>query len=451
LGYRAFNPKEQLPPDEPSEYQSGHVGLVSDLATAIFAEVLYWRQVEPDKKLILNLSLGWDGEAFGDLDKHCPYQLEPSVRAVYEALRFARRSGALVIAAAGNQRGGSDTEWPLLPAAWELRRPNWFRWSFFRKPVYAAGGVEWQGLPIANSREGALTRRVAYADHAVTTVGTSGEPTAMLTGTSVSAAVTASIAAVVWHLRPELRPAQVMKLLARSGDELGYRADFHEWKPLSWLVKAPHARRLSLCAAVARACGPDGQRCPAPECTPWTVEAPALQEALKGFQGGPYRELQPTTPPAKLIEMGSQRWVIPQPEATPCPGCTAVRTEPPNNWSDDNPGGTWTEYTLPVVYGKDWIKEAYEDGLDLTAGKLVILCGTDPEPGPLSLETSALLTAPPPDSVPNPLPESILAGYMEFDINRSLAGCSLKIVYKGTQAGDTAHPFSVNNTVAFKP
>lgn len=447
LGHRDFNPRYPLPTEEPPAGQSGHVGLVGDLATAIYAEVLYWRQFEPDKKLILNLSLGWDGEAFGDLKKRKVSKLDLSVQAVYNALRFARRSGALVIASAGNRRGGSDTEWPLLPAAWELRRPNWFRWSFFRKPVYAVSGAEWQGLPIANYREGAWTRRVAYADHAVTSAEADGDPTAMFTGTSVSAAVTSSIAAVVWHLRPELRPAQVMRLLARSGDVLGSRAEFHGWKPLSALVKAPHTRRLSLCAAVARACGPDGQRCPVPECPPWKAEAPDLQKPLEDFNGRWHPALQPTTPSAKLVDMASQRWVVPQPEATPCPGCTVVRTEPPANWTPAISTGTWTGYKLPVQIGEDWVKEAYEDDLDIIDGKLEILCGTAMYV--LQLPASTFLTVPSPGTVTVPPPGPGPAEIMPFNIGHSLSYCSLKIVYQVTQAGGA--PFSVDNTVTFKP
>lgn len=443
LGYKELHPQEQLPPGEPMANESGHIGLVSDLATAIYAEVLYWRQFEPDKKLILNLSLGWDGEAFGDLNKHSVSALDLSVQSVYNALRFARHSGALVIASAGNKRGGSDTKWPLLPAAWELRRPNWFRWSFCHKPVYAVSGAEWQGLPIANYREGAWTRRVAYADHAVTSAEADGEPTAMFTGTSVSAAVTSSIAAVVWHLRPELRPAQVMRLLARSGDVLDTQADFYEWKPLAALAKAPHTRRLSLCAAVAKACGPDGKRCPAPECTPWGVDAPALQKPLEDFDGSWHSELQPATPTEELVDMASQRWVIPQPEATPCPGCSIVRTDPPPPlWEGSSP--TAVLYKLSVQIGDAWVKEAYKDDLDILDGKLKILCGTDSYSKQLPASTFFTVSG----SAPTPLPAGP-ADIMPFDIGRSLSGCSLKIVYDVTQAGGS--PFSVNNNVTFTP
>jgi subtilisin family serine protease len=47
-----------------------------------------------------------------------------------------------------------------------------------------------------------------------------GEPTAILTGSSVATTVVAAAAAVVWHHRPELRRAEVMELLRRSGGSL---------------------------------------------------------------------------------------------------------------------------------------------------------------------------------------------------------------------------------------
>ena len=56
----------------------------------------------------------------GELDKRRVSQLQLDTQLVYKALQYARRSNALVIAAAGNRRGGGESNWPLLPAAWEL-------------------------------------------------------------------------------------------------------------------------------------------------------------------------------------------------------------------------------------------------------------------------------------------------------------------------------------------
>src|SRR4051812_17247819 len=270
-----------LPSATTASGQGGNLGLVEELAAAIVREVWSWRQSGSKQNLILNLSVGWDDELLGELDQPRGSQLRPDTQLVYNALQFARRSGALVIAAAGNLRGGEQpSSSPLLPAAWELSNPFYSLFAFSRKPVYAVGGVDWQGLPLPNARHGGLPRRVAFGDHAVAQTRGSAAQTAMYTGSSVSTAVVSSIAAVVWQLRPELRPAQGMRLIGRSGNELPSRADYYAWKDLwliSDLVPAPHLRRLSVCQAITRACR--GGRCYAPECLPWDPEHGAAQLA----------------------------------------------------------------------------------------------------------------------------------------------------------------------------
>ena len=176
----------------------GSIGTISDLAVAIAEAVL---ACPSEKRLILNLSIGWDGEA--DLDGNDAIDRDPAVQSVYAALQFAAREGVLVIAAAGNRRGGGldDSNWPILPAAWDLwpaGKPS--------KLVYAVGGVDWQGLPLPNSRTNALPVRVAYGDHATLEVGNhSGVYTTVYTGSSVSTAVVSAAAAVIWHLLPDHR------------------------------------------------------------------------------------------------------------------------------------------------------------------------------------------------------------------------------------------------------
>jgi subtilase family protein len=251
LHYSKFDPNQEfarLPDDE-----SGSMGLVSDVAGAILQAVLDWQQSGPGKedRLVLNASIGW--EAVRNLDLRRRSRLDPATLAVLDAIRFARRQGALVVAAAGNRQGGfgKSSQLPLLPAAWELHHLSFLQFSFGGKRVYAVGGIDAQGLPLSNHRPGGLPRRVAYGDHAVAA-------TRMYTGSSVSAAVTSSIAAVVWARRPELRPDQLMRLLDRSADGQPGRADFYAWKPL---LPHPRLRELSLCKAIQRACRPHGKRC----------------------------------------------------------------------------------------------------------------------------------------------------------------------------------------------
>lgn len=100
--FKANEPFQPLP-----AAVGGYVGSISELAEAIMEEVLHWQKKGDRRHLILNLSLGWDGE-LALLDGRAPdlrtskvEDLEPSVQAVYKALQFARKEGVLVIAAAG--------------------------------------------------------------------------------------------------------------------------------------------------------------------------------------------------------------------------------------------------------------------------------------------------------------------------------------------------------------
>ena len=356
LGYLNFDPA--LPP--PPLDQSGNVGLVSDLAQAIFNQVLPWKPVAGGKRhLILNLSLGWDGELFGDLSTRKASSLQTPVRLVYQALLLAAKKGVLVIAAAGNRRGGPEpSHWPVLPAAWELRQPWGTRLERGGRLVYAVGGVDWQGLPLSNSRRGGIPRRAAYGDHGVASVN--GSLTTIYTGTSVSTAVVSSIAAVIWNLRPDLRPAQVMELIDRSGDPLEARADFYPRRQaLSWLRSGPPMQRASLCVAVRQACGPGAALCPAlpsvPQCSAWDQQPPPLWSAFADTTPFAEELFKPTSLPAsfrsicdpstRLLtedghvpdapcpadqfgDLASQRWVLPQPGDDPCPGCTLISKPP---------------------------------------------------------------------------------------------------------------------------
>jgi len=356
LATRLALPYSVFDPDQPSTPSpgGGNLGLVDDLAGAIAREVFSWRLSGTKEHLILNLSLGWDGELLGELDKHRVSQLPLDAQLVYQALQYARRSEALVIAAAGNRRGGGESNWPLLPAAWELHRPSWWPFALGPKPVYAVGGVDWQGLPLSNYRYGGLPRRVAFGDHAM--AQTTDQATGMYTGSSVSTAVVSSIAALVWQLRPDLRPAEVMRLITESGDVLPGRGDYYAWKnvwPLSRLVQAPHLRRLSLCRAVTRACLTGGEQCSIPSCVSWNAKSGAadLAALVLSTDMAPAPDLKTATLPAAcrsashptpqlfavddlsvpdpcplylLPDMVSQRWVAPQPDDPPCPSCSLI-------------------------------------------------------------------------------------------------------------------------------
>ena len=367
LRYDHYDKDMPFSPD-PALADGGHLGLISDLAIAILAEIEHWQQNDPETKLILNLSVGWDGELHEvkqpyDLEARKVSELDSSAQLVYDVLRYAAHCGVLVIAAAGNRRGGSESQWPLLPAAWELRRPSWLPFPIGYKPVYAVGGVDWQGLPLPNYRHGGLPWRTAYGDHAVVRTqspgagGTeAGNPTMVYTGTSVSAAVTSSIAAVVWGLRPGLRPAQVMKLIDHSGEVLDSKAEFFawNWQPLSSLIGAPRLKRVSLCRTVLRLCGSDERRCPALatiDCElckhpaadlsslhPLTVDPFPVQERgsspLCAKDAKVYTPLAGTPSDGDLCpfetysDLSIPGLVNTQPGDNPCPSCTVVPDPP---------------------------------------------------------------------------------------------------------------------------
>lgn len=414
LGYANFTPKfdpeKPLPPFQARDDQGGDVGTVSDLGTAILIEVLDWRHAGSPGHLILNLSLGWDGELFKDLEVSSASKLRPDVLYVYRAMRFAARNGVLLIAAAGNQRGGTPgSNWPLLPAAWEMRRPAWSPLFHWRRLVYSVGGVDWQGLPLPNSRNGGHPRRVAYGDHAVADRG-QNQPTAIYTGSSVSAAVVSSIAAVVWHLRPELRPDQVMRLIDRSGETHPMRADFYPWRtvwPLYLLIPPPRLSQVSLCKAVERACGPGGARCPTVAPAPGSCRLAHRPSQLNGLPPPPTtpafvaESLPPSSiamcgprkqffrpdpdpepglgltgaricPSAQFGSVTSQRWTFPQPDAVPCSGCsleppsrtaalpveTVAALAPPSDLPDSH-----DVYTLHLQISDDWRPPKLTDGI----------------------------------------------------------------------------------------
>jgi hypothetical protein len=386
LPHATFNP-DAPPAESAAGSPGGGLGLVDELAAAIVREVWAWRQSGSKRHLVLNLSVGWDGELLGEIGRRAS-PLKPDAQLVYDALRFARRSGALVIAAAGNRRGGEESDWPLLPAAWELYRPSGLPRILGPKPVYAVGGVDWQGLPLPNYRRGGMPRRAAFGDHAVAPTESTDEPTAMYTGTSVSAAVVSSIAAAVWQLRPELGSAEVMRIVSQSGNELPSRADYYALKhlwPFSQLVKAPSIRRLSLCPAVALACQ-GGARCTAPSCPDWDPTRHANLLSLGAVAATPLPDLraaalpavcEPASHPAPrlfttgggnaivdlmeagkrvcplylLLDVVSQRWVRPQPEVNPCPGCTFV---PPSSMIASLAPETSSGYVLAVEIDPEW-------------------------------------------------------------------------------------------------
>lgn len=302
--------------------RGGYIGTQSDLAEAIQSEVDDWQAHLRTKgwpeHLVLNLSLAWDGQLFGGLDENQVAELRAGAQAVYRALRYAAGFDALVLAAAGNARDCPEqTEGPLLPAAWETGAPEEESCRAGTAPLlYAVGGVDSGGRPLVNARRGGMPRRAAYGENGIVADWEPGRSTMMYTGSSVATAVASSIAAIVWDTVPRLSSRGVMDLLdsaPASVDEiLPLHADF--WfgaRGATLATSAPPVRRLSLCAALERACAhPGAVNCP-------------LQS--KKCEPLPYARVKLSEPVVEARLRSCHPWLVPQPEADPCPVCKPPR------------------------------------------------------------------------------------------------------------------------------
>lgn len=325
--------------------EKGYFGRPSDLAKAIAREVSDWSQQKQPRHLILNLSLGWDpellrelasvsaaGSPTGNLD-----QVNLEEEAVYDALLYAQNEGVLVIAAAGNSPGGARPgQLATLPARWYAIPPDAFgRLSVSERPVvYAVGAVDRNDRPLANVRVDSLPPFAAYGDHAVVPLPSGGWTTPM-TGSSVAAVVTSSLAAVAWHLRPDLDAAGVMDLLYRSGDPLGRMAELDR-SASSGLTGSPGTgvRRLRLNTLLSRIRTLPEVTPPNSDFTPPELDCrvalpptslscpdwPAGQPLLVCAPGGVPQALPPC-PPTLLPSVASVPWVLTQPTSPPCDSC----------------------------------------------------------------------------------------------------------------------------------
>ncbi len=374
------DPTDPNATDDPGSDNGGHQGRIGDLAIAIAAEIEHWKTLQPRPKLILSLSVGWDGE-YIDPNAHKKEKLDAATQAVYSALDTAHDLGVLVIAAAGNRSGGQTSQEPLLPAAWEAGD---------KKVAYAVGGVDRQGLPLPNARPGGMPVRVAYADHAV--VNTSGvagvlEPTKIYTGSSVAAVVASSTAAVVWHLQPGLTQDQVMDQVDGAAETL----------PSYSSSTPPYLKRLSLCRTLNH-CG-GGNPCSAcpnypaanlsgivPNVSsPLPVDSITINPPSCSPQADTYSKsgksilVTSSCPMETLPDMNAPSLTQTQPPDTPCPPCTIAPTL--NQFVSLTPSlvpdlDAPKPYDLAAAFDPDWLAQAAQ--ATISSAVLVIECNTDP-------------------------------------------------------------------------
>lgn len=340
--------------------QGGYFGRPSDLALAIADEVFQWTQDESSrsKRLILNLSVGWDPELLHeDLGAEDPAGLNAEEIAVYAALAYAKMEGALVIAAAGNSPGGSKPGLSAtLPARWYQGPPQApglasLSLSSLDPVVFAIGAVDRNDRPLANVRVQSLPPLVAYGDHAMVPLPNGGGWTAPLTGSSVSAVVASSIAAVAWHLRSDLTADEVMRLLARSGSPLTRQADLYP-ADTSGDESEKKIRRLRFASALSRAWSlPKVSANAISFLAGVTVSTSSAAKVTLVACGGQEVWLYPALhvnnqaivpadcPPTVYRSVSSVPWVLTQPDQDPCPSCSLASGKPPGVEMPPKPGG----------------------------------------------------------------------------------------------------------------
>ncbi|WP_163988267.1 S8/S53 family peptidase [Pyxidicoccus caerfyrddinensis] len=363
----------QVTPNVRDLAHGGYFGEQTQLARSIHAAVTEWRghnagQVPPGEtatpqpRLVVNLSLAWDGRYGGAYSGNLVEQLPAAVRAVHAAITHAVCRGALVIAAAGNDPGGPDAvQGAMFPAYWEqkpapalaqcelLEDPGYSGAgaypplppagaTVYRPLVYAVGGVRGDDAPLASTRPGGRPRLAAPGAHALATdVDASGKlvPTDILTGTSVSTAVVSGLVATVWGYRPELSGPELMEGVRQASVDLGTPADFClGGAPCPWAATDARRRirRVSLCQALANACAGGLGRCPPSSKLPACTSRPAYGSPLPSLNTAAWSSIEskltrtidgstlnvalPPLPVCRQSALRSSRWSY---EETVCP------------------------------------------------------------------------------------------------------------------------------------
>ncbi len=382
LFYRLSMPRDRL-----GELQLGTGGILgsfTDVATTVEEALIQWVQ-EPGERLVINLSLGWMPTSL-----QSPETWSPPERAVYDAVRVASCSGALIVAAAGNHSGTMEscTDGPLAPAAWEVlpapTEPECIALGIPTPPklgthrvhapgtfvgptplVHAVSGVDAHNESLSSTQGGSRPRLAAYA-FAASADSPSGM-TEPVSGSSVAAVVGSSVAATMWTHWPELSAPEVMEFVYQGGTIVpGQTADHPVPVPI---------HRISACEALQAACSADGS-CVSMSCSglPSTgalgpmftaidgaiataagagnlIEVTVLPDATtsvcSGACSGTTTPTHLSGPGATCFDVISESEVLathPQPGWPVCPSCTLTTDD-----DDDELDGE-----LPMALGEDY-------------------------------------------------------------------------------------------------
>ncbi|MEQ8276922.1 MAG: S8/S53 family peptidase [Deltaproteobacteria bacterium] len=393
----------------------GDFGYQSDLAAATHRAVQRYLadRASPADRLVINLSLGWL-PAFGSAPGG-----ETPVRAVHTAIEEAVCHGALVVAAAGNWSGGtSHHTGAILPAAWnDEARPSVGRCDQLEGPapgysaagglVEAVGGVDGRDWPLPNGRAASTPRLVAPGFRGTAhTLG--GSALGMLTGTSVSAGVASTAAALAWAFVPDVPAVEIADAVYASGVDLNYFAS-----PGMCVGTCAMVHRVSVCGAVESVCmTPDGplEQCPMVTCAPRGAYEDARPDVLTSYLPAPdyvvampplvatgagacdavlFRPVgmeQPAEAPCP-DKQGYSGWahpdVVPQPDPTVCPQCF-YREGPTVTVYLEIDAAVVTEVHTPSVLLRtasgDFRYNLWEAGATLMGGKRYEVTGL-PHPG----------------------------------------------------------------------
>jgi hypothetical protein len=408
----------------------GELGTLGWLAQAIRREVV---ANGGDRKLILNLSLGWNPiDMPGELDERTP----PPVLAVYAALRDAQCRGAVIFAAAGNRAGECGTgrcDGFLYPAAWS-GAPRHATWADIPPAdslpgecqeligegppameetsnlLYAVGAFGDGGGPLSLSRPGSRAHLEAWGDHAVLPLGAAA-PTDVLTGTSVSTLIVSAAAAHLWATDPSMLPNKLLIGLHQSGVRL-------EARPDDVLLGLPlEVRGVHICSAIDR----DGcsLRSPVPDtlvpalaslaattttlslesqtgsCGPWAAweTAPALTSAA----ACPFQDL--TSAPDRL-------WLGPQPPEEGCPLC----------WFNVNRKTLYMQYEPEFVTAASGPEREVYVALTLTGPSGAGATFSVPPPSPLDSPSAVVISGTLPTITSAMLTTTVVDGSRKFTI-----------------------------------
>jgi len=243
----------------------GYAGFKSEAARGAFRAMKDWEAIifdpgipEVDKpKLVVNLSLAWL-PIFGGED---PTNSSPAVEAFYRVLVRLNCEGALVVAAAGNDKDDCG-ENGMLPAAWEEQLADVDQCdavdvtspvtspASYQPVVHSVGGVTWDGEAIGPTRENGRPRLAALGASVVGPDLTRGP----LTGTSMSAAAVSGIAALVWSYNRSLTSHELAEIIWSSGKPTGDTADYGLPGQLQEIREATACRALEAACLQTQAC-----------------------------------------------------------------------------------------------------------------------------------------------------------------------------------------------------